>query len=51
MNTYVDLVTTTGQIIRIECPTKHEDDLHETLDHARQRRLDRVNMAEIIGTL
>ena len=32
--TYVDLVTDTGQLIRIECPDKHEDELYETLENA-----------------
>lgn len=36
MNTYLDLITTNGQIIRIECPRKHEDELFDTIDNARK---------------
>lgn len=33
----VDLVTETGQIIRIECPAKFEDELYDSLDNERKR--------------
>lgn len=35
--TYVDLVTDTGELIRIECPSKHEDALYESLENAMKR--------------
>ena len=34
---YVDLVMDNGELIRIECPTKFEDQLHDTLEHAMKR--------------
>lgn len=38
MTVYTDLVLDTGELVRIECPNKHEDALHETLEHAMKRR-------------
>ncbi len=35
---YVDLLLDNGEIVRIECPGKHEDDLHQTLENAMKRR-------------
>jgi hypothetical protein len=34
----VDLVLDSGELVRIECPSKHEDDLYETLEAALKRR-------------
>lgn len=31
---YVDIVLDTGELVRIECPKKHADELHESLEHA-----------------
>ena len=31
---FVDLLTDSGEIIRIECPEKYADELHESLDNA-----------------
>lgn len=36
--TYVDLVLDTGELVRIECPTRFEDELYETLEQAMRRR-------------
>lgn len=38
MNTYIDLVLDSGELVRIECPSKHEDALYESLEHAMKRR-------------
>lgn len=35
---YVDLVMDNGELVRIECPDKHEDELHETLENAMKTR-------------
>lgn len=35
---YVDLVLDNGELVRIECPEKFEDELHDTLEHAMKRR-------------
>lgn len=35
---YVDLLMDNGELIRIECPGKHEDDLHESLGNCMKRR-------------
>lgn len=35
---YVDLVLDNGDLVRIECPDKHHDRLHESLEHAMKRR-------------
>lgn len=35
---WVDLVTNHGQLFRIECPGKFEDELHESINHARLNR-------------
>lgn len=34
----VDLITESGQIFRIECPRKHEDNLHRSIENAMKRR-------------
>lgn len=31
---YVDLVLDTGELIRVECPSKFEDEFFESLDHS-----------------
>jgi len=70
MAVYVDLVLEDGELVRIECPQKHHDELYETLQQAMKRRdvwspgrfdgctahylglrLDRVNMARVVGML
>lgn len=38
ITTFHDLVTKSGELIRIECPTKHEDELYDTLENAMKRR-------------
>ncbi len=67
---FVDLVLDSGELVRIECPSKDEDELHDTLQNAMKRRdwwcpgqfidctatfiglrMDRVNMARVVGTL
>lgn len=35
---FVDLVMDDGNLVRIECPAKREDDLHDSLDNARLTR-------------
>lgn len=35
---YVDLVLDNGELVRIECPEKFGDQLHDTLEHAMKRR-------------
>lgn len=66
----VDLVLDSGELVRIECPSRHEDQLHDSIEHTLKRRdwwapgrfdgcsatfmgmrLDRVNMARVVGTL
>lgn len=34
----VDLVMDNGELVRIECPGKFTDGLHDTLEHAMKRR-------------
>lgn len=70
MAVFVDLVLEDGELVRIECPDKHHDELYETLQQAMKRRdlwspgrfngcsakylglrLDRVNMARVVGML
>lgn len=70
MAVFVDLVLEDGELVRIECPDKHHDQLYETLQQAMKRRdmwspmrfsgckaeylglrLDRVNMARVVGML
>jgi hypothetical protein len=34
---YIDLVTDKGELVRIECPEKFEDALHDTLNSAMKR--------------
>lgn len=38
MAVYVDLVLDNGEIVRIECPNKFHDELHESIEHAMKRR-------------
>ena len=35
--TFVDLVMDNGELVRIECPEKHADELHETLENSMKR--------------
>lgn len=35
---YVDLIMDNGELVRIECPGKHEDELHDSLEHCLKRR-------------
>jgi hypothetical protein len=35
---FIDLVLDNGELVRIECPSRHEDALHEALDYTRKRR-------------
>lgn len=35
---FVDLVTKGGELVRIECPGKFEDELHDTIENAMKRR-------------
>ena len=34
--TFADLVLITGELVRIECPLKHEDQLYDSLDSCRK---------------
>ena len=34
---YVDLVIVTGELIRIECPDKHCDQLYDSLENSMKR--------------
>ena len=34
---YVDLVLDSGELVRIECPSKFEDELHDSLEHSLKR--------------
>ncbi|TVO70898.1 hypothetical protein FHP88_15705 [Sedimenticola selenatireducens] len=38
MYIYIDLVMDNGELVRIECPQKHEDALHDSLEHCLKRR-------------
>lgn len=38
MNTWIDLVLDNGELVRIECPSKHEDQLHDSIANAMKRR-------------
>lgn len=38
MAVFVDLVLEDGELVRIECPDKHHDQLYETLQQAMKRR-------------
>lgn len=38
MKTYIDLVLDNGELIRIECPTKHEDECYQTLENSMKRK-------------
>ncbi|MEW8049299.1 MAG: hypothetical protein AB2792_01920 [Candidatus Thiodiazotropha sp.] len=35
---YVDLMMDTGELVRIECPQKFEDELHQSLENCMKRR-------------
>lgn len=35
---YVDLVLDSGELIRIECPAKFQDELYESLEQTMKRR-------------
>lgn len=35
--TYVDLILDNGELVRIECPSIHDDALHESLEHCMKR--------------
>lgn len=35
---YLDLVTTKGEIVRVECPGQFENELHDTIEAALKRR-------------
>lgn len=35
---FLDLVLDDGELVRIECPNKHVDALHETVQHAMRRK-------------
>lgn len=35
---YVDLILDNGELVRIECPAKHEDALYDSLENAMKRR-------------
>lgn len=35
---YLDLVLDNGELVRVECPNKHQDEMHETMQHAMKRR-------------
>ena len=34
---YADLLLDSGELVRIECPSKHESDLHSSLENAMKR--------------
>ncbi len=36
--TLIDLVLDNGEIVRIECPNKHEDECYESIQNAMKRR-------------
>lgn len=67
---FTDFVLDNGQLIRVECPQKYEDDFWDSVNNSMKlgdtwspsqfngcsatflgQRLDRVNMARVIGTL
>lgn len=35
---YVDLVLDNGELVRIECPSRFEDELYESIEHTLKRR-------------
>lgn len=35
---FIDLVLDNGDLIRVECPTEHEDALYESINNAMKRR-------------
>ena len=38
MLTYIDLVLLNGELVRIECPSKLETELHDSIEHSLKRR-------------
>ena len=34
---FLDLLMDNGELVRIECQSKHEDELHETLENSMKR--------------
>lgn len=38
MKTWIDLVLDNGELVRVECPAKHEDQLHDSIANAMKRR-------------
>lgn len=36
-STFVDLMMDNGELVRVECPSKYEDELHETLENSMKR--------------
>jgi hypothetical protein len=38
MTVYVDLLIDNGELVRIECHDKHEDELHDTIKYAMKRK-------------
>jgi len=45
---YIDLVLDNGELVRIECPMKFEDKLHESLEN-HMKRADRWSPGEFDG--
>lgn len=37
-NVYVDLMLDNGELVRIECPSKFENELHDAIQNAMKRR-------------
>jgi hypothetical protein len=35
--TFVDLVLDNGELVRVECPDKHDDELFDSLENAMKR--------------
>ena len=35
---YVDLLMDNGELVRIECPNNHEDELHDSLNNCMKRK-------------
>jgi hypothetical protein len=38
MAVFIDLMLDNGELVRIECPSKHEDDLNESIENCLKRR-------------
>lgn len=34
---FLDLMLDNGELVRVECPSTYEDELHESLEHAMKR--------------